>query len=195
MIKFEHYVYQDKRDLKIVFYGELFFENYPVNLQEINKDYLEDAIIRSFQPFLQIQKPIDQNPNFKDFRMRPSADVWTRNGYKIVFDIKILSPNSKEWIYVRVEHNTLNKKVLLFYSTGKFFREASRKRYREEVEEEEFLQNVLNAMTRLLNTIIKDYTMMSSLVLREGTGKFIGRAETSVAEFLGANRSIVKDGK
>ena len=187
MIRFDHqvenygYGYKEK-----LFNGKLTYKNYPVNLRDINEDYLEDAIIRSFQPFLQIQKPIEKDPNIGFFYKNSSGFIF----------LDIINPYSK--IYNIVTFLGLeNDDVYLYYETVKTFKEASRlrKRYREEVEEEEFLQNVLNAMTRLLNTIIKDYTIMSSLVLRNGTGKFIGPAETRIAEFIGADRSIVKDGQ
>ena len=185
MIRFDHKV-EDFRG-KLFFEGELYFENYPVDLQKIDEGYFIDTLIQSFQPFLQIQKPIEKDPNFKYFEYKKD--------YFLLFDI--FYPNSKNTIQINLDPYWYDDGVSLDYNTVKRFKETSRlrKRYREEVEEEEFLQNVLNAMVRLLNTIIKDYSMMSSSVLRNRTGKFIGRAETRVAEFIGANRSIVKDGK
>jgi hypothetical protein len=193
MIRFDHIVDNFNGKEKLLFEGELIYENYPVHLRDINKEYFIDTLIQSFQPFLKIQKPIEKDPNFEYFKYK----ITNTNNF---LDTKFLSfhifyPNSKNYIIIYLGSPYYDDDdVYLYYGTLKRFKEASRKRYREEVEEEEFLQNVLNAMTRLLNTIIKDYTMMSSLVLRNGTGKFIGPAETRVAEFIGANRSIVKDG-
>jgi hypothetical protein len=199
MIKFKHTIEEYENEKKIRFNGELFFKNYPVNLQEINKDYLEDAIIRSFQPFLQIQKPIDQDPNFASFELERS-DFYGDDIFELEFNIKKPSlKNSDITNYyidtIEIKLNTESSNVYIEYWTERIFRYASRKRYRDEEEDETFLQNVLNAMARLLNTIIKDYSMMSSSVLRTNTGKFLGTAETRIAEFLGANRNIVKDGQ
>jgi hypothetical protein len=187
MIKFQQDV--DKNN---IINGQLRYENYPVNLKNISEEYFIDRFIKSFEPFLEIQKPIEKfQDNIWHFRLQLSDRLFQR--FNLKFFVRY--PNKLHGIQIlfqQEEDNSVSIEYENFYSIEEKY--ASRKRYREEVEEEEFLQNVLNAMTRLLNTIIKDYTMMSSSVLRNGTGKFLGRAETRVAEFIGANRSIVKDG-
>jgi hypothetical protein len=188
MIKFKHYVYHQEQNIFLLI-GELDYTNYPVNLTLLDKEYFIDRFIQSFQPFLQLQKPIDKDPNIKKFTLNFQEDLYFH------LEFIILRPNSLKKTFLNMSYHPHTKRVFISYSQDKIFREASRKRYREEEKDEEFLQNVLNAMARLLNTIIKDYTMMSSLVLRNGTGKFLGRAETRVAEFIGADPNIVKDGQ
>jgi hypothetical protein len=174
MIKFQHFVDQESKVVHLS--GELFYRNYPVNLQDINKEYFIDTFIQSFKPFLQLQKPIDQDPNFTYFKLRPLG--------KLLLDFSILYPNSLKKIHISLVYFTSSKSVSLEYKTSKVFRESSRKRYREEVEEEGFLQNVLNAMVRFLNTIIKDYSkiVMSPRLILD---RFLGPVEQNLAQFLG----------
>jgi hypothetical protein len=202
MINFKNNTIEDEinQKKKTTFYGVLLYENYPVNLKYINEGYFIDTLIQSFQPFLQIQKPIDQDPNVADFKLERS-DFYGRDTFDLEFYIKKPSLKNSDitnfinTIEIRLTTRTDDDDVYIEYWTERIFRYASRKRYREEIEDETFLQNVLNAMARLLNTIIKDYSMMSSSVLRTKTGKFLGPAETLVAQYIGADKSIVKDGQ
>ena len=197
------------------FSGELFYENYPVNLHDISNKSIEDTLIQSFKPFLQLKEPLIENPNFYTFDIRETRIA-------NVLHFAIYFPNlsedltdlvmGKEVLYISINYSKDSKSVLLKYDYWEVISETNLEgeregethlkgqnrireaRPREDKEDQDFLQNVLNAMVRFLNTSIKEYSMMSSSVLRKNTGKFLGRAETLVAQCIGADPSIVKDG-
>ena len=195
MIKFENNVVNEWTDKytnehNISYSGDLLYKNYPVNLPGIDKEYVKDTLIESFKPFLQIQRPIELDPNFESFTIISSK-------YYFSLSFRIFFPDYFPGIPEKYIHITLVSGDLMLledesdakieyhtYHENTYLTMVSGKRSREEVVDEDFLHNVLNTMVRFLNTIIKDYSkivMTPRLIL----DRFLGPVEQNLAQFLG----------
>jgi hypothetical protein len=208
MIKFENYNFPGSST------GNLEFPNYPVKLETLNKEYIQDKLIEAFAPFLKLEKPLNTNlfnvvfyKYYSDFNMKIEM-----NDPKIriqLYQVPEIEENS-----VFIEYETFYEYPSSILRMNTSIR--TRKRTREvlealEAEErrnfvENFVEKVRKALARFLNSIILDYSTiipeifrfsgaMRDIAVRKGRPtSFLGPAEKRVAQYTGSGFKIV-DGK
>ena len=192
--------------------GYLEFPNYPVKLETLNKEYIQDKLIEAFAPFLKLEKPLNTNlfnvlfyKYYDDFNMK----------------IEMNDPKIRIQLYQIKDSANEGNKLILEYETRENIREnydlesmrmiRTRKRTREALESiseretfvENFVEKVRKALARFLNSIILDYYSiipevfrfsgaMRDIAVRKGRPTpFIGPAEKRVAQYTGSGFSVV----
>jgi hypothetical protein len=160
--------------------GELVFPKYPIKLFELDYNYIEDQLIKAFEPFLELKKPLSTDKNLTYYHFWPQIKILSF--YVIYPNVPYSYDIFNGAIHINLQ--ILNGDLKVKYSTSRILYST-----RYTIFKEEFLKNVLNGMSRFLNSIIRDNlkneVMKFTLPLRENTGRLLEPAEKLVAQYAG----------